>query len=362
MAPERSRETVPLTNGSINTNGHYVEPLMKHPLPDIDRPVPPPTPITAHASGGGREVLEFVFPGDPHPYTYEVIEQSSRFLLERTKHRPRIGIICGSGLGGLAELLKEKDVFPYEEIPNFPASTVPGHAGRMVIGLLEDVPVICMQGRFHCYEGYALWKCAMPVRVMKLTGVSHIIVTNAAGGLNPAYNVGDIMLLKDHINMQGFAGDSPLKGRNDERFGPRFPAMNNSYDQRLRQMAKQVAKDIGIDQYIREGVYVMLGGPAYETVAELRLLRMLGVDAVGMSTVPEVMVARHCGMTVFAFSLITNECITDYDAQGEANHEEVIETANKRQNDLNLFVTRVVSSMANEMPPVNGKNGSVDEN
>ena len=159
--------------------------------------------------------------------------------------------------------------------------------------------------------------------------------------------------------------------------------MNNSYDQRLRQLAKQVAKDIGIEKYIREGVYVMLGGPAYETVAELRLLRMLGVDAVGtscsswpvhsfatfilfkiagMSTVPEVIVARHCGMTVFAFSLITNECITDYDAQGEANHEEVIETANKRQNDLNLFVTRVVSSMAKEMPTANGNNGSVSEN
>lgn len=301
-------------------------------------------------NGGQPAVLKHVqVDSTNQPYTYEIIEQSSRYLLERTRHRPKIGIICGSGLGGLADLLKEKDVFPYEEIPNFPSSTVPGHAGRMVIGLLNDVPVMCMQGRFHCYEGYPLWKCAMPVRVMKLVGVSHLIVTNAAGGLNPAYKVGDIMILKDHINMQGFAGDSPLTGRNDERFGPRFPALNNSYDLRLRQLAKQVSLEIGIQQYIREGVYVMLGGPAYETVAELRLLRMLGVDAVGMSTVPEVIVARHCGMTVFSFSLITNECITDYDADREANHEEVIDTANKRQNDLNLFAGRMVSAISSEM-------------
>ena len=227
----------------------------------------------------------------------------------------------------------------------------------------------------------------MPVRVMKLIGVSQLIVTNAAGGLNPAYKVGDIMILKDHINMQGFAGDSPLTGRNDERyttdsiietrkgfssssfffidcrFGPRFPAMNNSYDLGLRRMAKQVAKDIGIEQYIREGVYVMLGGPAYETVAELRLLRMLGVDAVGMSTVPEVIVARHCGMSVFAFSLITNECITDYDADREANHEEVIETANKRQSDLNLFAGRLVSTFAQQLQskPADCSNGSTNK-
>lgn len=320
MAPERRQGS--LLNEDFTSVGVQNEPVNgnKHPNPDSEQ-----------------------------TYTYEVIEQSARYLLERTKHRPLIGIICGSGLGGLAELLKDRDCFPYEEIPNFPTSTVPGHAGRMVIGLLNDVPVICMQGRFHCYEGYALWKCAMPVRVMKLVGVSRLIVTNAAGGLNPAYNVGDIMLLKDHINMQGFAGDSPLKGRNDERFGPRFPALNNSYDYQLRQIAKQAAKDIGIGQYIREGVYVMLGGPAYETVAELRLLRMLGVDAVGMSTVPEVIVARHCGMTVFAFSLITNECITDYDVEGEANHAEVIETATRRQSDLNLLVTRIVSRIALDM-------------
>jgi len=282
-------------------------------------------------------------------HKYEDLEVSAQYILGKTKHRPVIGIICGSGLGGLANLLVDLDAFPYEEIPHFPVSTVAGHAGRMVVGLLGDVPIVCMQGRFHCYEGYALWKCAMPVRVMKLMGISHLIVTNAAGGLNPSYNIGDIMILKDHINMQGFAGDNPLKGHNEERFGPRFLAMNNSYDVRLRQMAIECAKDMGIGAHIHEGVYVMLGGPTYETVAELRLLRMLGIDAVGMSTVPEVIVARHCDMTVFAFSLITNECITEYESDRAANHAEVIETANGRQNDLNTLVTRMVSSIAQDI-------------
>jgi len=298
---------------------------------------------------------------DCEPLTYEAIEQSAKYLAERTCHRPRIGIICGSGLGGLAELLKEKDVFPYEEIPNFPVSTVPGHAGRMVIGLLGDVPIMCMQGRFHIYEGYPLWKCAMPVRVMKLFGVTHLVCTNAAGGLNATYNVGDIMLIKDHINLPGFAGESPLRGRNDERFGPRFMPMNNLYDIALRKIAKAVAADLGIDGFIREGVYVMLGGPTYETVAELKLLQILGIDAVGMSTVPEAVVARHCGMSVLAFSLITNTCITEYDTQEETNHEEVIEVGNMRQNDLKQFVTSIVATITASMKqPKTFSNGATE--
>ncbi|XP_047481500.1 purine nucleoside phosphorylase-like isoform X3 [Penaeus chinensis] len=278
-------------------------------------------------------------------YPFELIQESANYLLTGTKHRPKIGVICGSGLGGLADQLGDRDVFPYEDIPNFPVSTVKGHAGRMVIGLLSGVPVMCMQGRFHAYEGYPLWKCAMPVRVMKLMGVEHVIITNAAGGLNPEFKVGDIMIIKDHINMQGFAGDSPLRGRNDERFGPRFPAMNNAYDKDLRSMAKKIAHGMNLGNVVREGVYVMLGGPTYETVAELKLLRILGVDAVGMSTVPEVVVARHCGMKVFAFSLITNECITEYETDAEANHEEVIDVANKRKSDLQELARRIIVSM-----------------
>ncbi|XP_045619187.1 purine nucleoside phosphorylase isoform X2 [Procambarus clarkii] len=302
--------------------------------------------LQALASGGGSMCLEQVVIGEEIPYPYEVIKESADYLLSGTRHRPKIGVICGSGLGGLADTLDDRDVFPYQNIPNFPESTVAGHAGRMVIGRLSGVPVMCMQGRFHSYEGYPLWKCAMPVRVMKLMGVEQIVVTNAAGGLNPNFKVGDIMIIKDHINMQGFAGDSPLRGRNDERFGPRFPAMNNAYDKNLREMAKKIVAEMNLTNVVQEGVYVMLGGPTYETVAELRLLRLLGVDAVGMSTVPEVVVARHCGLKVFAFSLITNECITHYDTDAQANHEEVIEVANKRKKDLQDLAYRIIVQMS----------------
>lgn len=312
------------------------------------------------ASGGGSMCLELTVTGEETPYSFEIIEESARYLLAKTRHRPKIGVICGSGLGGLAEQLEESDEFPYETIPNFPVSTVVGHAGRMVIGLLSGVPVLCMQGRFHSYEGYPLWKCAMPVRVMKVMGVEQLLVTNAAGGLNADYNIGDIMIIKDHINMQGFAGDSPLRGKNDERFGPRFPAMNNAYDRALRRRAGQIAVEMGLEGVVREGVYVMLGGPTYETVAELNLLRILGVDAVGMSTVPEVVVARHCGMRVFAFSLITNKCITEYDTEAEANHEEVIEVANKRKTDLQELARRVIIGMSGSDEEASEKTSTKD--
>jgi len=278
-------------------------------------------------------------------FDYDEIRESADFILKNTKHRPKIGIICGSGLGPLADTLDDKEEFPYETVPNFPVSTVKGHAGKLVLGQLAGVTVLCMQGRFHVYEGYPLWKCAMPVRVMKLMGIGKIIVTNAAGGLNPDYKVGDIMIIKDHVNIQGFAGDSPLRGRNDERFGPRFPSLNNAYDRELRSMAMDTAKELGIQNIIREGVYVMVGGPTYETPAELRLLRVVGVDAVGMSTVHEVIVARHCGLKVFAFSLVTNKCVTEYETDQSANHAEVIDIANKRQKDLQKLVENMVKKM-----------------
>lgn len=218
--------------------------------------------------------------------------------------------------------------------------------GKLIFGYLSEVPVVCMQGRFHYYEGYPLWKCAMPVRVMKLLGVTHLIATNAAGGLNSNYQVGDIMLVKDHINIMGFAGNNPLQGPNDERFGPRFPPMNKAYDRQLIRDAKKIAEEMGIGDMIHEGVYTCLGGPNFETVAELRMLKMLGVDAVGMSTVHEVITARHCNLTVFTFSLITNMCITDYDNQFEANHEEVIDVGKVREDDLKSFVRKIVKHIA----------------
>lgn len=248
--------------------------------------------------------------------------------------------------GTLADAVSDPIKIPYSEIPNFPVSTVPGHVGQLVFGHLNEVPVVAMQGRFHYYEGYPLWKCCMPVRVMKLLGITHLIASNAAGGLNPYYKPGDIMLMIDHVNMMGFAGNNPLQGPNDDKFGPRFPPMSKAYDRSLIKKAKQIAGKLGILDLIHEGVYTSVGGPNYETVAELRMLRTCGIDAVGMSTVHEVITAKHCDLTVFAFSLITNKCITDYDVQDEPSHAEVTDCGKLREGCLKELVTEVVMEIA----------------
>ncbi|XP_058792873.1 purine nucleoside phosphorylase-like [Phymastichus coffea] len=276
-------------------------------------------------------------------FSYEALQESAQYLLDRTTIRPRIGIICGSGLGPIVDTLTQKQVFPYEEIPHFPSSTVKGHVGQMVFGYLQGVPVMCMQGRFHYYEGYPLWKCAMPVRVMKLVGATHLIVTNAAGGINPNFKVGDIMLMKDHVNMMGFAGNSPLQGPNDDRFGPRFPPMNQAYDKQLLAIADKVVAEMGIQNIVRRGVYTCIGGPNYETVAEFKILQILGIDAVGMSTVHEVITARHCNMKVFAFSLITNMATSNYEDHTEADHKEVMEIGKRMEGLLKEFVSRMIA-------------------
>ncbi|XP_050075032.1 purine nucleoside phosphorylase [Anopheles maculipalpis] len=275
-------------------------------------------------------------------YTYDTLQEIANYLLERTELRPKVGIICGSGLGTLADQLTDVDSFDYETIPHFPVSTVAGHVGRLVFGYLAGVPVMCMQGRFHHYEGYPLAKCSMPVRVMHLIGCTHLIATNAAGGANPKYRVGDIMLIKDHINLMGFAGNNPLQGPNDERFGPRFFGMANTYDPKLIQTAKVIARQIGIENELREGVYTCLGGPNFETVAEVKMLAMLGVDAIGMSTVHEIITARHCGMTCFAFSLITNMCTMSYDEEEEHCHDSIVGVGKNREKTLGDFVSRIV--------------------
>ncbi|XP_026316788.1 purine nucleoside phosphorylase isoform X2 [Hyposmocoma kahamanoa] len=275
-------------------------------------------------------------------YSYELLQEIANFLLSRTSVRPRIGIICGSGMGSLADSIVDAQCFPYTEIPNFPVSTVEGHQGKLVFGHIAGVPVVAMQGRFHYYEGYPLWKCCLPVRVMKLIGIKTLIATNAAGGLNPDFRIGDFMIVKDHINMMGFAGNNPLHGPNDDRFGPRFPPMSKAYNYEFRKIAKEVAVELNLENIVREGVYACLGGPNFETVAELKMLKMLGVDAVGMSTVHEVIIARHCDLTAFALSLITNECVTSYDDDSEANHEEVLDVGRMRQDVLSKFIARVI--------------------
>ncbi|XP_029009066.1 purine nucleoside phosphorylase 6 [Betta splendens] len=277
--------------------------------------------------------------------SYEEYKETADWLLNHTKHRPKVAIICGSGLGGLADLLENKTVFPYKDIPRFPTSTVPGHEGSLVFGKLHGHECVCMKGRFHFYEGYNINTVTYPVRVFFLLGVETLIVTNAAGGLNGSYNVGDIMLIKDHINMPGFAGQNPLCGHNDERFGVRFPCMSDAYDRGLRELAKGSAKEQGCDQFLQEGVYCMLAGPSYETIAECRLLKTLGADAVGMSTVPEVLVARHCGLRVLGLSLITNKVVTDYDSGEKANHEEVLRTTELRTQDLQKLVSNIITKL-----------------
>ncbi|XP_019738775.1 purine nucleoside phosphorylase 6 [Hippocampus comes] len=277
--------------------------------------------------------------------SYDDCKETADWLLAQTKQRPRVAIICGSGLGALADLIEDKIVFPYKEIPGFPTSTVAGHAGQLVFGKLQGRECVCMQGRFHFYEGYSLHTVTYPVRVFFLLGVETLIVTNAAGGLNGNYKVGDIMVIKDHINLPGFGGESPLVGRNDDRFGVRFPCMSDAYDRNLRALAIQTAHEQKCGNFLQEGVYCMVAGPNYETIAECNVLHKFGADAVGMSTVPEVMVARHCGLRVLGLSLITNKAVTDYDSHEKVNHEQVLMTTSLRAQELQRLVRHLVTKL-----------------
>ena len=252
--------------------------------------------------------------------TMEVIDKAAGAVRARTALVPTVGLILGSGLNALADSVAEAESIPYEEIPHFPVSTVEGHVGRLVIGTLEGVPSIVMQGRVHYYEGPSLAQITLPVRVMKQLGVSTLIVTNAAGGVQPDFQPGDVMLITDHLNLMGMTGHNPLMGPNLEALGPRFPDMSQPYDQNLAELARQVATADGI--VLREGVYVWLSGPSFESPADLRFLRGAGADAVGMSTVPEVIVARHGAMRVLGLSGISNKA--NLDGSTVTTHDEVL--------------------------------------
>jgi purine-nucleoside phosphorylase len=256
-------------------------------------------------------------------FTRADYEATAQVIRERVTSVPRIALILGSGLGPLADAIDSPTVIPYGELPNWPTTTVHGHVGRLVFGELEGQQVMLMQGRPHFYEGYSMAQVGFPVRVMQILGMETLIVTNAAGGLNPAFKAGDLMLIDDHINLLGHMGWTPLRGVNDETFGPRFPIFTQAYDSQLRKLAVQVAEEAGIP--LRRGVYVCLAGPAFETPADIRMLRILGGDAVGMSTVPEVVVARHGGMRVLGISSITNISIDDSESTQDVSHEEVLE-------------------------------------
>ena len=252
------------------------------------------------------------------------IDKATKAILGLVTHKPTIGLILGSGLGGLAEKVESPQYVPYQEIPNWPISTVYGHSGRLVIGRLEGKTVMIMQGRTHYYEGYSMSQIGLPVRVMKRMGIETLIVTNAAGGVNPDFQPGDLMLITDHLNLIGMGGLNPLRGPNLDEFGPRFPDMSQVYDRELLALTRQVAADSGLE--LREGVYAGLAGPSFETPADLRYLRLIGTDSVGMSTVPEATVARHSGMRVMGISGISNKA--NLDGNTITTHEEVLEAGN----------------------------------
>jgi purine-nucleoside phosphorylase len=254
-------------------------------------------------------------------FSIDEIDKIVRTLEARTAQRPHIGIILGSGLNGLADSIKKPDIIPFADLQHFPVSTVVGHAGRLVIGELEDRAVFVMQGRIHFYEGYTMAQVTLPIRVMQRFGVEALIVTNAAGGVNPAFQSGDVMLITDHLNFLGMLGQNPLMGPNYDEIGPRFPDMSQPYDRDLAAAARAVAKQENI--ILREGVYAGLSGPSFEGPADLRFLRMAGADTVGMSTVPEVIVARHGRMRVLGFSGVSNKA--NLDGSTVTTHEEVME-------------------------------------
>jgi purine-nucleoside phosphorylase len=268
----------------------------------------------------------------------EKIKATATFINEKVKRPIDAGIILGSGLGGLVREIEIELEIPYSEIPDFPVSTVEGHSGKLIIGKLAGKTVLAMQGRFHYYEGYSMKEVTFPVRVMKLMGINTLFVSNASGGLNPTYSVGDVVIISDHIN---FFPEHPLRGTNINELGPRFPDMSKPYDPYLRNKAKDIALKNGIA--VKEGIYVGVSGPTFETPAEYLMFRNLGADVVGMSTVPEVIVARHMNMTVFGISIVTDSGVPGHIV--EISHEEVQEVAMKAEPNMTLILKELVAGL-----------------
>jgi len=253
--------------------------------------------------------------------TLEQIDEVASIIRGRTNYQPKIALILGSGLGGLADSIQNPDLIPFNTLPYWSHSTAPGHIGRLVVGQLEGQTIMVMQGRIHFYEGYSMSQVTLPIRVMQRLGIKILVVTNAAGAINPDFMPGDLMLMTDNLNLIGMMGFNPLIGPNQDEFGPRFPDMSQAYDRNLCDIARQAAKECEID--LREGVYAGLSGPSFESPADLRFLRVIGADAVGMSTVPEVIVARHGGTRVLGISGISNKA--NLDGNTATSHEEVLE-------------------------------------
>src|SRR5450755_3294648 len=285
----------------------------------------------------------------PNPFSTESdadefagVVQAAQFILGRTALRPRIALVLGSGLGGFAEELENAVRIPYAEIPSFPRSTAVGHAGTLVIGTVAGIAVVAMQGRVHLYEGYSTQQVAFPIRVFGRMGVRAVVLTNAAGGINPSYGRGALVVIRDHINQQG---QNPLVGPNDDRFGPRFPDMTDAYNPELRKFVLDQAPRLGSD--LHEGVYAALLGPSYETPAEIRYLKTIGADLVGMSTVPEVIVARHMGIGVLGISCVTNMAAGVLDR--EIDHAEVMQTGHRVRAEFIALLRAVIPHLAEDV-------------
>ena len=266
------------------------------------------------------------------------IEEALAAIRQQTKARPAVGIILGTGLGGLAKEIRSEVEIPYEDLPHFPVSTVESHHGKLIFGTLAGKRVVAMQGRFHLYEGYSMKQITFPVRVMKFLGVSRLLISNAAGALNPLFERGDIMIVTDHINL---LGDNPLIGTNDDSLGLRFPDMSEAYDRELIRLAEQSALDLRIK--VQKGVYVAMQGPNLETRAEYRFLRTIGADAVGMSTIPEDIVAVHMGMRVLGFSILTDECFPD--SLEPVSLKQVLAVARKAEPRMTAVMKEVIRRM-----------------
>jgi purine-nucleoside phosphorylase len=279
----------------------------------------------------------------PEFFSQSHFEAAVAAIQKLTPLRPRVGLILGSGLNALAEAVKDGVKIPYGELPHFPIATVEGHVGCLIMGRLEGQNVAVMQGRAHYYEGYSMAEITFPVRVMQVLGIEILIVTNAAGGINPKFQAGDVMLITDHINLVGMCGLNPLRGPNLDEFGPRFPDMSEPYDAHLQALAKQAAVEANVP--LQEGVYVCLTGPSFETRADLRFLRLIGADAVGMSTVPEVTVARHGGTQVLGLSGISNVALLEGTPPAETTHEEVLEAGQVLVPRLDAIIRGVLRAL-----------------
>ena len=293
--------------------------------------------------------------------SFETCKKISDFILSKTEVRPILGIVTGSGLGAIADLLQHPVSIPFTDIPQFAScsgtatlfplarrlisspAAVEGHKGSLVFGVIDSVPAVCANGRVHAYEGSPMWQCVLPIRIMKLMGVKVVIMTNACGAVNPALRIGDIVLLKDHISLSCMTGINALVGLNDERWGPRFPAINKIYDRQLLHAMHHAIDQLGMRDIVSEGVYCHNGGPCYRTVSEIRFIRdCLKADVVGMSTTYEAVAAVHCGLRVVALSLVSGLCVSDHDSVQEVDHDSVIEVCQQRVTDVMKLIQTFV--------------------